>query len=196
MSFWTGQKEKMQQVPTKTGGQMDFINQLLSLLGGQGIGGAGQGLQHFMDILGGNTQAFEAPLMRQFNEEIVPGIAERFSAAGGQRSGAFGRALGAAGAGLQENLGALRGNLKNQAASNLLNAFQGLGQLGSQNTFENILRPGTPGFLQMLGGGLGQGIGEAGIGALTGGGSSLLKLLQKFFGGGGMQQAGAAGGTR
>lgn len=164
---------------------MDFLKQLLGLLGGQGVQGAGQGLQHYMDILGGDTSAFEAPLMRQFNEQIVPGIAERFSSAGGQRSSAFGQQLGAAGAGLAENLGALRGNLKNQAAGGLLSSLQGLGGLGTQNTFENIFRPGTSGFLGQLGQGLGQGIGQAGVGALTGGMGGLMSLLQKFFGGGG-----------
>ena len=183
MSFWTGQKERVQQLPTKDPQQMNFLKQLLGLLGGQGIQGAGQGLQHYMDILGGDTSAFEAPLMRQFNEEIIPGIAERFSAGGGQRSSAFGQTLGKAGAGLQENLGALRANLKNNAAQSLLGSLSNLGGLGTQSTFENIFRPGSSGFLGNLGQGLGQGLGQAGVGALTGGMGGLMSLLQKFFGG-------------
>jgi hypothetical protein len=59
-------------------------------------------------------QTFAQPFMRQFREQTIPELAERFTAMGGQRSSAFQQALGAAGAGLSENLASLKGNLINQ----------------------------------------------------------------------------------
>jgi hypothetical protein len=57
---------------------------------------------------------FEAPYLRQFREQVVPEIAERFTGPNAQRSSAFQQALGGAGAGLTENLAALKGNLISQ----------------------------------------------------------------------------------
>jgi hypothetical protein len=67
-------------------------------------------------------QQFEAPYMRQFNEQIVPGLAERFT--GKQSGSAFQQALGSAGSGLMERLAALRGGLGMQAAQQALNYAQ------------------------------------------------------------------------
>jgi hypothetical protein len=73
-------------------------------------------------------QTFAQPFMRQFQEQTVPQLAERFSGLGAQRSSAFGQALGGAGAGLQENLAALKGNLINQMlGQQLQGANVGLG---------------------------------------------------------------------
>jgi hypothetical protein len=53
-------------------------------------------------------QAQQQQMMNQFNQQTVPGLAERFSGMGGQRSNAFGQQLGAGGADLMQNLEALR----------------------------------------------------------------------------------------
>lgn len=141
--FFLGKKEKFEQLPTMTGQQMSLFNQLLG-----GLGGANQaGMGFLQDILGGDTSKFEAPLMREYSEKIVPGLAERFSGAGAgaQSSSAFQQALSGSAADLTERLGALRGGLQMQGLgqlSNLLN--QGLGQ----RSFENIFRPASKGFLQ------------------------------------------------
>lgn len=74
-------------------------------------------LQRIMNPSPEATQEFEAPYMRQFNEQIVPGLAERFTSLGAQDSSAFRQALGAAGADLMERLAALRGNLGLQGSS-------------------------------------------------------------------------------
>ncbi len=66
--------------------------------------------QYLQGQLGGEgQQAFEAPYLRQFQEQTIPGIAETFAGlgAGAQSSSAFQQSLGAAGAGLQENLAAM-----------------------------------------------------------------------------------------
>ncbi|MGJ0429578.1 hypothetical protein [Methylobacter sp.] len=72
-------------------------------------------------------QAQQQQMMNQFNQQLIPGIAERFSGAGGQRSSAFGQQLGAGGADLMQALEALREQSQLQEA----NINQGrLGQLG------------------------------------------------------------------
>ncbi len=67
--------------------QSSILQQLLSSLSGQ-QGNIQQnplyqsGQAHIQNILGGDTSNFEAPLMRQFQEQIIPQLAERFSGAG------------------------------------------------------------------------------------------------------------------
>ena len=167
--FLFGKKEQMQQAPTMTVGQNDLLMQLLSGLsgGGEGAGGGamGQGMSYLQNLLSGDTSQFEQPLMRQFNEQVVPGMAERFSGmgSGAQGSSAFGQQMGQAGAGLMEQLGSLRGGLQQQGLGQLSGLMgQGLGA----RSFENIFRPETSGFL----GGMAPGMGQMG-------GLGLLKLL-------------------
>jgi len=159
-----GKDEKMQQASTMTGGQSELLEKLL----GQ-MSGGGTGMEYLQNILSGDTSQFEQPLMRQFHQQTIPGLAQRFSGAGAgaQSSSAFQQALGGAGAGLSENLGALRGNLQMQAA----NTMQGtLGNLLGQRSFPNIFRPSSPGIFGSMMPGIGSGIG-------TGGTMGILKLL-------------------
>jgi len=177
--------------------QSQILQQILSSLGQQG-GAAGDitqnrgyqlGSQFNQDILSGDTSKFEAPLMRQFNEQIIPSVAERFSGlgSGAQSSSAFQQALGQEGAALTERLGALRGGLQGQASERAL----GYAQQPISNT-QNYLNMSTQAFapkqmgfgqqaLLGLSGGLGQGLGSLG-GAV--GGSFLQKILQLLLGGG------------
>lgn len=89
--------------------------------------------QNFLQNLLGRTpeqqlEGFEAPYLRQFREQTVPEIAERFTGQDAQRSSAFGQTMGQAGAALQENLAALKGNLVNQLlGQQLQGANVGLG---------------------------------------------------------------------
>jgi len=140
--------------------QSDIFNTLQSRLMGQ---------------LGGQDRAnFEAPYLRQFNEKTIPGIAERFSGMGegAQSSNAFRQSLGAAGAGLSENLASLGENREQ-------NSMQQLMQLLGLNT-EGLTKKEKPwwqGALIGLGGGLGQGLGSLGANAATGG----FSKLKEFF---------------
>lgn len=164
--FGGKQSDRVQQLPTMTGEQQSALRNALSqFASGGGTGGA---LQHYQDLLSNDPSkmaAFEAPAMRQFNERIVPGLAERFSAVGGQRSSAFPQALSQAGADLSERLSAQRAQLQGQAAQGILGY---LNQLLGQKSFENIYQQGGPSFLGALAPGIGQGLGAG----LT---SSLLK---------------------
>lgn len=177
MDFLFGHKASYEQVPTMDPQQQQLLQQLLGgLSGGNAGGGAmGSGMNFLQGILGGDTSKFEAPLMRQFNEQIVPGIAERFSGAGAgaQSSGAFGQQLGAAGAGLSENLGALRGGLQMQALGPLMQMLQtGMGA----KPFETMYKPETQGFMGAMAPGIGQGIGMGLTGGMSGIGSGLSAL--------------------
>lgn len=104
----------------------------------------------------------------QFNQQTVPGLAERFTSMGSSGGGAlsspaFASQLGESGAGLSEALAALQAQYGLQQ--------QGLGQsllgLGQQQQFENYYQPGGHSFLSSLFGGLSGGLGQLGLGAAS-----------------------------
>lgn len=179
-----GKKERIERAPRLTQEQQSLLSNLMR---GGGIGQmplyqAGGGL--LQQILGGQdtgAAALEAPAMRQFQEEIVPGIAERFAGlldSGG--TSAFPQALGQAGAGLAERLAAMRSQRQMGALGPALQYAQAPGaqQLGLLGipAFESMLRPETGG---ILGGAL------SGLGA----GAGMAAGMYPFMGG----QTGAAG---
>ena len=127
-----------------------------------------QARNYYQGILGGDTAAFEKPLMTQFQQEIAPGIAERFAGAGAMNSSGFQQAMGGAGANLMERLGMLRANLQSGAAGNLANMSQmqtgnmmGLvNQAFSTPSFGYANMQGQPSFLQSAAPGIGQAFGN------------------------------------
>lgn len=145
------------------------------------------GQSYLQKILGGDTEAFEAPLMRQFNERIIPGIAERFAGVGAQSSSAFQQALGSAGADLAERLGALRGGLQGQAVGQALGyAQQPVSNLQSllgmsTQAFAPKQKPWWQELLGGLSGGVGTGLGVGLTGGL-GGASSITDLINSILG--------------
>lgn len=156
---FTGQPGQFQTVQTLTPQQQEFQQSIMS--------GGGQGMDFYKGILGGDTSQLEklsAPLMRQFEREVVPGIAGRFAAGNSMRGSSFQNALARAGTDLETNIGALQANLLSQAAGGLT----GMSGLGMMPSFQNIYRPQTPGGIDFLGqalggifGGIGQGAGMA-----------------------------------
>lgn len=130
----------------------------------QWIGNQGQ------QTLGQNKPFDFAPIAQQaqeqFRTETVPSIADRFLGTSNTRnSSGFQNALGAAGAGLQQNLAALKAQYDYQSHNQQQqNALQMLG-MGLQPSYENIYTQGSPGFLAGLGEnitqGLGKGLGDA-----------------------------------
>lgn len=149
--FMFGTPEKMQQVSRLEPGQMPLKNQLITA-GMQGPGGAfGQAADFYGNLLSNDSEdfnAFAAPEMRRFNEQIVPGLAEQFAGmgSGALSSSGFRNAAVGAGADLSERLGAIRAQLRQQGAQGLMNiGQQGLGQFS-----ENVLRPATQGYAQQV----------------------------------------------
>lgn len=146
-------RSKMQQLPLYSPQQQAAQSQLLQM--------ALQGLQN-------PTAGFEpiaAQARKQFQENTIPSLAERFTAfggQGGQRSSAFQGVLGRAGSDLESQLAALQANYGLQRQSQLQNLLA----YGLTPQFENVLTPGshTPlsGFLSSIGGGLSS-LGGAGL---------------------------------
>lgn len=148
--------------PAQQQGFQQLIQQLLGQ-GGQQTNVAQNpafqsGQSYLQQLLSGSPEAFqnfEAPFKRQFEEQTIPALAERFSGlgAGAQSSSAFQQALGQAGAGLSENLAQLRSALQMQALPQAQQyaqqPFQNLLSLLGINT--QAILPKTPSFLQNLG---------------------------------------------
>lgn len=163
--------------------QGSFLQQLMQMLGGMGMQGGQAGIQHYLDILSnkpGAFEAFEAPMKRQFNEQVMPGIAEQFAGVGGLSSSAFPQQMAQAGKGLSENLASMRAGLQGQAAQGLMGGLQGLGGLGL-GTKAFGFAPKQSGMFGNLFGGMGGGLGQ-GMGMMGGGG--IMQLLQRLMGGG------------
>lgn len=148
LNFLFGKREKTQEFQKYNPQQEEALNQLLS--GGQRLLPSGlQFLENLLSQEPEQMQAFEAPALRQFNEQIIPGIAERFTSQfgpGSQRSSAFGQQLGAAAAGLAERLQAQRSGLGVQAVEQLRSLLSG----GLGQRTDRVIRPGQPGLLQGL----------------------------------------------
>jgi hypothetical protein len=199
--FLFGSSDQLKKVPTMTPQQNQLLQSLLSQLGIGGpqgntpgtAGGNYQLAQDFINqLLQGNEEAFnryEAPYKRQFQEEIIPGLAERFAGmgalGGGLSSSGFGQALGSAGAGLSERLASLRSGLQQQAGQQATNQFNLLSNLGlSAQPFGYERIQGQPGVL-------GQALG-IGLGGLTGG--LGLGLGSNFLSGNRTQNSPSQGG--
>ena len=156
--FFMGKPEQFQQIqrynPQQQQAFSSILQQALSGLQPQQFG------QRFEPI------AQEA--RGQFAENIVPSLAERFTALDGQRSSAFTQQLGQAGAGLERGLAAQKAQFGLQEIGPLIQLLS----MGLTPQFDTVYRPGTQGLLGGLAGGLGQGIG------------SVLPLLLKLLSGG------------
>jgi hypothetical protein len=192
-----GYKPELKKFETLNHRQKDVLNSLLKHLNvklpqTQQNPLYQQGSSYLQSILSQDPEMmkqFEAPAMRQFNEQIVPGIAERFSGAGARSSSGFNQAMGQAGSGLAERLASMRAGLGMQAQ----NAAMGYAQIPFQEAYNtqgmNLNRTqlglgtpafgyqafgGQPGGMSAMMGGLSQGIG-------SGLGSGLGSLLQGLF---------------
>lgn len=172
-NFFTGTPEKRENVSTLRPEQEGLYQQLQNSAMGPGAGGAfGGAADYYRNLLGDNSadfNAFAAPQLRQYNEDIIPGISEQFAqmGSGGLSSSGFRNAQVQGATDLAERLGSIRANLRQAGAQGL----QNIGQQGLQNYSQNMVtEPGTQGLLGALspaiggaaaafGGGYGQGLG-------------------------------------
>ena len=176
-----GRGDKVKQLPTMTGGQMQGLEGILAQLQQmQGPGGAYGGAQDYLSkILSGDPGAmaeFEAPYRQEFEQKTIPGLAERFAGmspmGGGLSSSGFGQAIGGAGAGLQAQLAGLHGALRQGASGQAMGQFNQLANMGlGTRAFENYMQPGSGGLFGGLAEGLAGGMGQGGGMAL------MMKLL-------------------
>lgn len=130
---------------------------MLAALSRKGVGGAyGTAADYYRSLFDDDNStynAFYAPEMRRFHQNIIPSLSEQFAGmgSGGLSSSGFRNAAVQAGTDLSERLGAIRAQLRQQGAAGLA----GLGQQGLQPYKENIYQPPTPGVGSSLGGLLG-----------------------------------------
>jgi hypothetical protein len=176
--------DKMKKVPTMSKDQQNLLNQLMQMLGPQGQLGQGyqQGLglqQQYMDPNSETMNQFSQPYIDQFNQQTVPGLAERFAGMGGMGGGlsssGFGQSLSSAGGNLQNQLAQLKAGLGQQAAQSLMGQYGQMGQVG--------LNAQPFGYQQQapsMAGGMLQGWGQSGFAGANQGAQGLYKL----FGGG------------
>jgi len=170
MGFLTGTPSKIRQISTLRPDQEQLSQQLVNAGKGAGAGGAfGQSADYYRNLLSDNPadlQAFQAPAMRQYQQEIIPGISEQFAGmgAGGLSSSGFRNSQNQAGVDLAERLGSIRANLRQAGAQGL----QNIGNLGLQSFQQNYEQPGTEGFLSSVAPALGGALGTAVGGPLGG----------------------------
>lgn len=151
--FFTGTPEKHKRVSTLLPEQQGLFQQLQNAGMNQGAGGAfGGAADYYRDLLSDDSSTFnamQAPEMRKFNEEIIPGLSEQFAGmgAGGLSSSGFRNAAVNAGTDLSERLGSIRAQLKSQGAQGLAN----IGQMGLGNYSQDVMtQPGSQGFLSNI----------------------------------------------
>lgn len=169
--FLFGSEDKHTQKSTLNPGQQRFQNdiffQLKNMMGqGGGYNNAMGWMQDFMNPDSETYQNFAQPYMRQFNEQTVPGLAERFAGMGAQGGGlsssGFGQSLSSAGAGLQENLASMRSNLLQNTIRDYLNQFNQMSNLGlNRGSVENFYQPGNQGLLGNVAGAFAGGAGKS-----------------------------------
>jgi len=170
--FTFGTPEKRENVSTLRPEQEPGFQDLQAAAQGRQSNGAfGTAANYYRNNLSDNPAdfaAFAAPQLRQYNEDIVPGISEQFAGmgSGGLSSSGFRNAQIQGATDLSERLGEIRANLRHSSAQGL----QNIGQLGLGNYSQNMVtEPGTEGLLSqaapLVGAGLGFVAGGPGGGA-------------------------------
>lgn len=146
------QNDKLKKVPTGNPQQEALHNSILAQAMGMSQGGGGyqQAQNYYNNFLGDNQQQafnqFSQPYQQQFNEQILPQIAERFAGAGALSSSGFGQALGGASAGLQSQLAQLFSQLQGNAASQQYGQYNHLAQMGlNHDPFDYATQKGSTG---------------------------------------------------
>jgi len=139
-----GNKGKMGS--TFNEGQLGMLGDVLNQVKGMGQQGniqnnqAFQGGQNWLQDLFNDPQFFqnfEAPLQRQFQEDIGPGIANRYAgmgSGGSLGSTGFRNQIAREGSNLSTNIAALRGGMQQQGANQAL----GYGQAGAGNYMQML----------------------------------------------------------
>jgi len=118
--------------------------------------GYGQGMEFFNSLFNDPEffRKFEAPAKRQYEEEIIPGLANRFASegsGGSLGSTGFRNQLAREGSNLETNLAAMRGGMQQQAIPQMYQYAQGPAQnyqsllSGSTQPTQNIYQPPTAG---------------------------------------------------
>jgi len=164
MDLLTGTPEIRENVSTLRPEQEPLYEQAVNAGLKPGAGGAfGDAADYYRSNLSNNPQdfnAFAAPQLRQYNEDIIPGLSEQFAGmgAGGLSSSGFRNAQIQGATDLSERLGAIRANLRQASAQGL----QNIGEVGLRNYSQNMVtQPGSEGLLSTLAPAIGTAAGAA-----------------------------------
>jgi hypothetical protein len=195
-NFFTGTPSRFERIKRFAPEQEAGVQQVLA----QALAGLGAGAPSFAPI--------KERAMRTFQQEVVPGLAERFGGLGARASSGFREALAKGGTDLASTLAAMEAQFGQQRFGNLM---QMLGA-GLTPTEEIGYFGGRPGALAPIAGGLGAGLGGllapigAGIGTAIGGPAGaaaggtagagvnrLLRILSSLIGQRGQQTAAGGG---
>lgn len=177
-----GSPDTIRKVPSGSKEQQALHNSILAqVMGMQGSGG-GYNLaqQYFNNLLGPNQQQaydqFSQPYLQQFQEQMLPQIAERFAGQGALSSSGFGQSLGGAASNLQSQLAQLFSSLQGQAAQQQYGQYNQLANTGlNYQPFQYIQKEGSKGFLGNVLGGFGNNMFSPLTNNITSGISSLFK---------------------
>ena len=185
-NFLTGTPEKRENVSTLRPEQEPLYQQAVNAGLGEGAGGAfGTSADYYRNLLSDDSadfQSFAAPQMRQYNEDIVPGISEQFAGmgSGGLSSSGFRNAQIQGGVDLSERLGQIRANLRQAGAQGL----QNIGQAGLQNYSQNMVtQPGSEGLLSAAAPAIGTAVGSFAGPAGAAAGNVAGNWFKNSFGG-------------
>lgn len=183
-----------QQLPTMSPEQQKLLNDLIGQIDPKKLSLYsdplyGSGSSFIQRMLAGDTAAIEQPLFRQFNEQILPALANRASGmgAGAQRSSGYQNMLADAGSDLASQLASLKYNAMSNAANSALsysqagnNSLMNMTSLAlGKEPFGYQHTPSTPGMMEHLGSGLMGALGQGLGGSLSGG---IGKLFGGLFG--------------
>lgn len=193
-----GGGDKVKKLSNYTPEQKQFFDQYLQQT--QQMQGPGGGIQNSLGILQQylNPESdvyknFEAPYMNKFQNQVLPGIAERFGGmnamGGGLMSSGFGQALGGAASDFQSQLAGLKSGLQRSAIQDMFGLYGGMSQnaLGAQ-PFSYTHQPGESNPIMSGLSGFNQGMMQNGAwGSGGGGGGSPFSSIANWFGSGGGQ---------
>lgn len=160
--FFGGSPGKVKNVPSLLPEQRPLYEQAVNAGLQPGAGGAfGEAADYYRNQMGetpGDYDRFAAPALRQYNQDIIPGISEQFAGmgAGGLSSSGFRNAQIQGATDLSERLGALRAQLRQNAAQGLTN----IGQIGLQSFSQPMqTQQGSSGFFSNIAPAIGQAAG-------------------------------------
>jgi len=178
--FLFGGDDQFTKLDNKSQQQNDFFNDYMQRAQSQGAGGYNMANDYFNQFLGPNQgqayDKFSQPYLQQFNEQMLPQIAERFAGAGALSSSGFGQALGGAASGLQGQLAALFSHLQGQAAGAQYGQYNQMANTGlGYQPFDYKQKAGNAGLFNTLFSGIAGGMGGPLGAGLAGGIGSLFK---------------------
>lgn len=149
----------MYSLPTMGPGQKDIYE----MIKGQFSQGAGGAYQNLFGMASGRPEAFAAQEKQAqdfFNQQLAPGIAQRYAGSGIGSSSGMQNALAGAAGNLTTNLQAQRNQMMQQSIHDVL----GLGNmlLGTPTEQFGLQKSPWASILESLGGGIGTGLGSLG----------------------------------